>query len=366
MLPTPEFLNLSAKKTTMTNKHVKNFLVSLVAFTICIYAYAENNKEKNAHRIIFYNTENLFDTYDDSIKHDEEFLPDGSRSWNKYKLNNKLKRIFQVIMASSEGNMPTAIGLCEIENLYVLEALLDRTPLGKLGYKIVHKESPDRRGIDVAFLYNVNKFTPITYEAISVVNPNDKHFATRDILYVKGCINNDTLHFFVNHWPSKYGGTIETIPLRALAAKHLRNKTDSIMQKHVGAKIIVMGDFNDSPIDESITKHLQAFNVFENINDTSLYNLSYNAAQNGIGSIKFRGKWELIDQFIVSGALITSKGMYTPQKSFTVFRAPFLMEKDEGFLGEKPFRTYIGFKYNNGFSDHLPVYIDLYHKEKNK
>jgi predicted extracellular nuclease len=308
---------------------------------------------------MFYNVENLFDTFDDTLTRDEEFLPKGDRYWSNRRFNDKLRRIFQVVMAVGEGNHPAIIGLCEVENRYVLEMLLERTPLGRMGYKIVHKESPDRRGIDVALLYHEKQFTPIQYNAITVTNPDDNEFATRDILYVKGTMKNSTVHYFVNHWPSKYGGTIETIPLRALAAKTLKTNIDSIFQMEKKAKIIILGDFNDDPFEESITRHLGAVSNFDTITDTIIYNLSNKSAAEGLGTIKYRGKWELIDQVFVSGSMLKGEGIITCENCFRIFESPFLMEKDEAYLGMKPFRTYIGFRYNDGFSDHLPVYIDL-------
>ena len=319
-----------------------------------------NSKNDSIYKVMFYNAENLFDTEDDPVTLDDEFLPEGERHWDNHKFYLKLNRIFQVIMAAGADTPPAIIGLCEIENQKVLELLLYKTPLGKMGYKIVHKESPDRRGIDVALLYNDKLFHPISYRAIPVTNPNDKGFITRDILYIKGEISGDTLHVFVNHWPSKYGGLMETKPLRALAATSLRSATDSIFTLNKTSKLIIMGDFNDSPLDESVTNHLEVRSDFDSIQTNALYNLAYPLAAAGKGSNKFHGKWELIDQIMVSGALLLDSGLHTTGHSFHIFEAPFLLEKDKSYLGEKPFRTYAGFKYNNGFSDHLPVLLNLY------
>lgn len=309
---------------------------------------------------MFYNVENLFDTLDDENKNDEEFLPSGERFWNERKLNLKLNRIFQVIIALGEGNPPSLIGLCEVENLNVLEMLVKHTPLERMGYKIIHKESPDQRGIDVALLYKQNDFMPITYQAISVIDAEKESLKTRDILHVKGKLEHDTIHVFVNHWPSKYGGVIETEYLRALAAGTLRKAVDSLFALNTNCKILIIGDLNDSPTDDSLLKHLKANTDFETIDVSDLYNLSYKLAITGKGSNKYRGKWELIDQIIVSGAFLKTESIYVKPEGASIFEADFLFEKDKTYLGKKPFRTYIGFKYNNGFSDHLPVFIDLY------
>jgi len=308
---------------------------------------------------MFYNVENLFDTIDNPSTNDEEFLPKGNRHWNNYKFYQKIKHISQVIVAAGEGDYPAIIGLCEIENHEVLESLLFHTPLNKLDYQIIHKESPDNRGIDVAFLYRKSKFKPLLYEAIPVNNPKDVDFKTRDILYVKGVITTDTIHFFVNHWPSKYGGVGATKPLRALAASTLRMRTDSLLNLNKRSNIVIMGDFNDTPSDVSIKEVLKAKSPGETIQTNSLYNLAIPLSLKGKGTNKYRGKWSLIDQIIVSGNLLTGKRLKTSAESFQIFSPDFLLEKDETNLGKKPNRTYDGFKYHGGFSDHLPVFVDL-------
>lgn len=339
---------------------MKNNLLFVLLLLISVSTLGRSNSHD--FRIIFYNTENLFDTKHDSLKSDTEFLPDGERFWTNKKFNLKLNRIFQTVIAAGEGNTPTLIGFCEVENRNVIDQLLYRTPLGKMGYKVIHKESPDRRGIDVVLLYNEKIFHPINYNHFQVINPKDESFKTREILYAKGVINSDTLHVFVNHWPSKYGGTVETIPLRALAAETLKSKTDSIFKTNQEAKIVIMGDFNDTPFDESISEHLKA--QPDNTKLTpELVNLSYKIAKSGEGSHKYHGKWSMIDQMIVSDALLNSKiGLSTQYENHKIFSADFLLENDATYLGKKPFRTYIGFKYHNGFSDHLPVILDLDYK----
>jgi hypothetical protein len=309
---------------------------------------------------MFYNVDNLFDTQNDLQKEDDEFLPDGRRHWTKTRFFQKINHISQVILAAGEGDYPSVIGLCEIENQNVLESLLFYTPLGKLDYQIIHKESPDNRGIDVAFLYRKNKFKPIRYEAVPVTNPRDNNFKTRDILYVKGVIGKDTVHFFVNHWPSKFGGIGVTKPLRALAASILRLKTDSLLSLNNRSNIIIMGDFNDSPSDISVKEVLGAKSPGEIISSNSLYDLALPYAQKGKGTNKYRGKWFMIDQIIVSGNLLNGKRLKTSPGLFQIFSPDFLFENDKTNLGKKPNRTYSGYKYHGGFSDHLPVLLDLY------
>ena len=309
---------------------------------------------------MFYNVENLFDNLDDPETNDDEFLPRGERRWGKDRLTLKYKRIYQVVAAVGGQGFPAIIGFCEVENRYVLEKLLENTPLGNLGYKIVHHDSPDRRGIDVALLYRTSQFEPLWYQAIPVRSDSDADFKTRDILYVKGILHADTLHVLVNHWPSKYGGVVDTKPLRKLAAQTAKHITDSIASIHLQASILLMGDFNDCPMDESVEVYLGAQHPDRVSNEYHLYNLAYPLAQQGKGSNKYREKWDLIDQIIVSGPMLNPENsLRTSPELFRVFDAPFLLIKDENYLGEKLFRTYNGFRYAGGFSDHLPVYVEI-------
>jgi predicted extracellular nuclease len=356
--PILELMNISTflkRKNKITVEHLFCFLILLFS------SFQSQSQQTNpAVRVMFYNVENLFDTTDDPSTNDEEFLSEGNRRWTNTRFFQKINHISQVILAAGEGDYPTVIGLCEIENQDVLESLLFHTPLGKLDYQIIHKESPDKRGIDVAFLYRKNKFKPLLFTTIPVVNPRDKEFRTRDILYVKGIIGADTIHFFVNHWPSKYGGIGATKPLRALAASTLRFKTDSLLNLNKRSNIVIMGDFNDTPTDASVKEVLGAKSPGEVITSNSLYNLALPLAQKGKGTNKYRGKWSLIDQVIVSGNLLTGGRIKTTPEMFQIFSPDFLLENDETNLGKKPNRTYDGFKYHGGFSDHLPVLIDLF------
>ena len=313
---------------------------------------------QNSARIMFYNVENLFDTVDDTLKLDEEFLPGHDRYWSEYRFQTKLRRIYQVIMAASAEEPPVLIGLCEIENVEVLNQLLSKTPLGKMGYRFIHQESPDRRGIDVALLYQNERFTPITYKAIPVVDAINKQFKTRDILHVEGVISTDTLHVFVNHWPSKYGGVLESLPKRMLAAETLKKSILATLRSNSEASILVMGDFNDGPFEESLQLLVQD-TILSSSETNRLLNFSVELTSKGKGSHKYQGKWEMLDQILVSENLTDRFGVTTKASNFQVFAPEFLLEPDDKYLGLKPKRTYLGFKYNDGFSDHLPVILDL-------
>jgi hypothetical protein len=228
----------------------------------------------NAIRLVFYNTENLFDPADDSLTNDDEYTPTGLRGWTYNRFQRKLLNLSKVFISIGGWEAPEIIGMCEIENRFVLYKLISDTPLSKIGYKIIHKDSPDPRGIDVAMIYRPDKFVPVTYKAIPVRFPNDPGGRTRDILYVKGkVLGKETLHVFINHWPSRYGGYSATKPKRAVVASILRHYTDSIMQSDQFARIVIMGDFNDEPNDESITKILMARSDSTHLSKNDLYNM---------------------------------------------------------------------------------------------
>jgi len=324
--------------------------------------YAE---DRGDFRIVSYNVENYFDPFNDSIKNDDEFTPDGARHWTWEKYKDKQKKIYKVLTAIGGWELPDIVGLCEIENRFVLDDLIKSTPLKWRNIGIVHKESPDERGIDVAILYRKEKFHVISQNFYKIEFPWDLTKKTRDILYVKGVLNTgDTLHIFMNHWPSRLGGQSESDKNRQFVASILRSKVDSIFRTNWYANIIIMGDFNDEPDNLSIIDILKTKIDFKSPQAGELYNLAwYMKEVKGMGSIKFQGQWGLIDQFIVSGSLLDkNNAIYTTPDNAKVFNADFLSEKDDAFVGVKPYRMYIGFKYNGGFSDHYPIYLDLFKK----
>jgi predicted extracellular nuclease len=316
-------------------------------------------------KLIFYNTENFFDTYDDSLYADEEFLPEGVMHWTYQRYKIKLEKISKVIIAAGQWNPPDIVGLCEIENNRVLHDLIHNTPLIKHNYRFVHKNSPDARGIDVALLYNPLTIKLLHSKFIPVHFFNKEQKTTRDILYCMCLVQNtDTLHVFVNHWPSRSGGQYVTEPLRLYAAKILRLTVDSLSGRFKNPKIIIMGDFNDEPEDKSLKVALQAASPVENPVPQSLYNLAYRYTEkNDVGTHKYQGQWSILDQIIVSGELLVAKkGIITSINCFRIFNDPFLLETDTNFQGTEPFRTYKGPIYHGGFSDHLPVILELCNK----
>lgn len=314
---------------------------------------------KSGFRIAFYNVENLFDYFDDSLKIDEEFLPNQGRYWTKARYQDKQQKLAKTIISMGGWEPVPLIGLCEIENRYVLESLTKFTVLKSAGYEIIHKDSPDRRGIDVAAIYRPEKFKLINYFYYPLNFPFDPDSRTREILHVVGELpNGDTLHFLVNHWPSKFGGEFETQPKRMFAAKFVRSKVDSIRRAQPNAAVIITGDFNDEPEEASMVEGLDFDPNIESPKPENLYNLMYNIRYEA-GTHSFQNQWSIIDQFIVSGNLLEG-GNSTSVLNNTaqIFNMDYLIMT--GATGAtRPFRTYQGPKYIGGYSDHLPILLDL-------
>lgn len=311
-------------------------------------------QEKGDFRVAFWNFENFFDPFVDSTRVYNEFTENGSQHWTKSRFYKKRNNMYKAILAISENEPLAVLGIAEVENQYVLNMLFNQTPLKTHNYRIVHYEGDDKRGIDVALVYCIDKLQLVYTEPVKVKNPKNKNYKTRDILYAKFYDRRgDTLHVFVNHWPSRYGGERETIKLRSLAANTLKHKVDSLVFLHQTIpKVIIMGDFNDTPEDPSI-KDILCYDV--------LVNLFADGNKLGFeGTLKHQYTWQIFDQIIVTNSLINNdKGLVYRRNSAAIFHGDFLFEKDESFGGVKLFRTYVGPKYFGGYSDHLPVYIDL-------
>jgi predicted extracellular nuclease len=320
---------------------------------VILLAVSANALWSQEFKVMFYNVENFFDIKDDPDTNDDDYTPEGVNHWNMHRFIRKRNNIYKTVIAAGRGQVPHIIGLCEVENRYVLRQLTEQTPLSKYNYGIVHYDSPDRRGIDVALLYLKDSFAVIASQACKVPGK------TRDILYVKGTTNGgDTLHFFVNHWTSKWGGAASENS-RTIAARVLKQLADSIFNDSRNANICIMGDFNDYP-DSKPVKILDAKPLHTNEGNGYLYNMSLHLQDDNQGSIKFQNKWELIDLFFVSGNLLFNKtGLTCSAGSIEIFSADFLMETVTG-EGKSPKRTYRGPAYIGGFSDHLPVILTFH------
>lgn len=324
---------------------MKRRCILLITFLVC---YSTLQAQKDSLRIAFYNCENYFDSFRDSSINDADYTANGKRSWTYGRFLAKRNSIFKVLATMGSATPPEVIGLCEIENRFVLNQLCYATPLTKHEYAVVHQNSSDARGIDVALIYQKNRLKLLTYR---YYNPNtiDNSIRTRSILHATFRWGDyDTLHIFVNHLPSKLGGD-KSERSRRLVVHLLKSKIDSIINRTPTASIIVTGDFNDTPTSPSL----------EELSDSTLVNLALPLSQKGQGSIKFEGKWELIDQMIVTKSLERGDTPVSLKGAMHIHSCPFMIEDDPDYGGQKPRRTFIGFKYNNGYSDHLPVFIDL-------
>ncbi len=343
---------------------MKNIL-SIVALQITIIlSSALNGQSQSLPKGVFsfYNVENLFDTLDTPKIRDAEYTPEGDKKWNTEKYNEKIKHLSVVIhQIGKMGGMqsPDILGLCEVENRGVVEDLSQHPLLENSNYKIVHYDSPDKRGIDVALLYKPSTFVVQHSEAIpftSQTPPNrEKPYFTRDILYVKGKFHENEVHIFVNHWPSRAGGEKRSRPGRNHAAKLLRHKVDSIQTKNNMANIVIMGDFNDDPISPSIKEYLQVKTKMKQVTSGSLYNTTYPHFKNGIGTLAYQDSWNLFDQLIISQPMLQkTNGLHFLKTG--VFNKKFIQNPSGNFKGY-PYRSYVGDTYQGGYSDHFPVYM---------
>jgi len=332
-------------------------LIAMLPWVSTCAQPAKNNPKpgKQPFVAMFYNVENLFDTQNDPKTNDDDFTPKGKVPWTEDRLNTKIEQIGKVMTDVAAPAMPDIVGFAEVENRRVLEMLTTSPNLNKINYGIVHFDSPDERGIDVALIYNTATFIVVSSQALQVVLPgNDK---TRDILYVKGKLNSGAImHVFINHWPSRREGTELSEPNRMAAASVLRTKIDAIQKLEKSANILVLGDFNDEPSDKSITQIVGAQNPEKAVTDNNLYSMLYPEFKKGEGSLFYKD-WDLFDQIIVSGnTLLRKKGLHTSVKQAGIFKVDYLLFK--GKNNElRPNRTMSSDKYFGGYSDHLPVYI---------
>lgn len=332
----------------------------IVLSSFIVLAFLGTTRSESPLRVMFYNVENLFDCIDDSLTNDAEFLPGGMRGWNYARYKQKLENISKVIVNVGGWDPPAIVGLCEIESDKALRDLTRYSGLKNLKYKYVHFESPDQRGIDVALLYQPTVCKVLAKKAIPVRFKSQPKSRTRDILYVKLKVHtNDSLHVFVCHFPSRLGGELESEGRRKEAATILRQTTDSIFSTDGNAKILMMGDFNDYPTNESMLHVLGAKHPSVKLSQgQTFYNLMFPLHLSGKGTHKHNGQWGALDQIIVSHALMNDKNFYCTEAR--IFEAPFLLMPDENGLGNKPYRTYNGMTYQGGFSDHLPLYVDFW------
>ena len=348
----------------MNGKYKKSLTVVFLFLLTAAFLPA---KDPPRLTVMFYNTENLFDTMDDPATADDEFTPTGAKAWTQERYEKKLEDLSRVIAGVVPKGLPALIGLAEVENRRVLEDLIHTGRLKKADYGIVHEESPDRRGIDVALLYDPEKFRYLSHRAIRINFPRDTT-KVRDILYVKGRADGEMLHIFVNHWKSRSGGIRATEQMRVFTAVVLRRTVDSILNFEPQAKILIMGDLNDEPTNMSVMQILMATDKRKNIGRRDLYNLMYDMHNlHDTGTYSYKGRWLMLDQIILSYPfLLDREGWHTPYTGGHIFSEEWMMYDNPKAGRLVPNRTYGGKNYFGGISDHLPVYCTLEKRSLNE
>ena len=339
---------------------MKKYLLLLPLFFLFVTCQAQKKQYKSAI-IGFYNLENLFDTINNTLINDEEFLPSGIRNYNTAIYRDKLTKLASVIAQMGTAytpDGPAILGVAEIENDTVLNDLIKETQLKKRNYQFVHYDSKDARGVDVGLLYNPTYFSVIASDKLFVSLPTGSKDAyyTRDILWVNGKLNGELIHLYVNHWPSRSGGEKRSEPGRIAAAAVCRKHIDSILLKEPNAKIVVMGDLNDDPTNKSVEKVLKAVDKDQLDQQGALFNPWLDLFRNGIGTLAYQDAWGLFDQIIVSKQWLNKdqSGFFLYQPH--VFNKEFLVENNGRYKGY-PMRTWDGNSYRGGYSDHFPTYL---------
>ncbi len=341
----------------------------LLTISIALISISAGYAQKfNYHPAIvgFYNLENFYDTVNNPMVDDEEFLPSAERHYNTHVFLDKVSKLASVLSQIGTDVNPDGLamfGCAEIENDTVLNILINHKDLRDRHLKIIHYDSPDKRGIDVGFVYNPKYFTPLYSTNLFTKLPGgskDSYF-TRDVLYIKGIMDGDTIHVMVNHWPSRSGGEERSIPARAAAAGVDKRVVDSLMAIDPNTKVIIMGDLNDDPISPSLTKTLGTKGNKNDVKVSGLYNPWVDFYKRGIGTIAYQDAWGLFDQIIISQAWLNKeqKGYFFSKAA--IFNKQFLVQTT-GKFKDYPKRTWDGTTYNYGYSDHFPTYITLLKK----
>ena len=341
---------------------MKFSLLFIFTCFLCLNLSAQKAQYKVA-AVGFYNFENLFDTEDDPIKRDEEFTPDGKRNWTDKIYQDKLGNLERVVSEMGTELTPDGLailGICEIENRKVLEDFVKQPAVAGRNYQIIHYDSPDERGIDVALIYQpkyfkVTKSTPLP---LIIYNDDGERNFTRDILHVEGLLDGEKIHVLVNHWPSRSGGEKRSQPGRNAAALICKQVKDSLVQIDPNVKIVIMGDLNDDPTSPSVKEVLASKFKTKDVRHGDFYNPMYDFFKKGFGTTAWRDAWSLFDQLIVSEGLVNKKQSGYHFYKAAVFNKPYLIQKTGQFKGY-PYRTFDFDNYISGFSDHFPVYLFL-------
>lgn len=344
-------------------KKIALLVLSLV-FTLSLFA---QDKQLVPYAIAFYNLENLFDTININGTYDLEYSPQGVKKWDSQKYRAKLANMADVLSKLAKESCPlgpAVIGVSEIENRTVLEDLVKTEPLNRQNLQIIHYDSPDLRGVDVALLYNPALFVPVSSKSYRLQVPGMPDFKTRDPLLVSGLIDGEKFHILVNHWPSRSRGQKQSEHLRIAAAELNRHICDSLRLVEPDSKVIIMGDMNDDPQDPSVKETLGAKTKRKDVKEGDLFNPLAEIFAKGIGSLGYQGKWNLFDQIIISGNMLGNDRSTFKYWKSEIFNRDFLIAQEGQYKGYAK-RTHSGNVFLNGYSDHFPViiYMVKYYKE---
>ena len=345
----------------------RSIIAMIIAATLLVgilTGRAQSTQPQQRQTILFYNVEKLFDTINDPAIWDDEFTPEGPKKWTSVKYWKKMAQLEKVFLSIATDNkqFPAVIGLSEVENRNPLEDIVAMEKLLPANYQIIHFDSPERRGVDVAFLYRPDQFK---YEGSlpgKTVVEGLPDFDTRDILTMWGSIDDDPFFFMVAHWPSRGGGQMASEFKRIGAAKTMRRIADSVLIERPDMNIVMMGDFNDDPSDPSIATYLGGNLTPDKSGPKDFYNPFYQMHMDGYGTLGYNDMWNLFDNIVVNGNLINGGKSYqlwkNPKNPYygNIFDRSFLRQKRGQYKGY-PQRTYVGNKFENGFSDPYPVFI---------
>ncbi len=341
-------------------------LSTIFLFTILINNNFAFQKGSDTITVASWNLENFFDVVDDPQKDDQEFLPSGEKGWTAERLDKKMYNLSRVIRSMNNDQGPDILGVVEVEHQNLLDTLISKF-LPEKKYKTAYIESPDERGIDNGLIYNSKLFSLLSVKGDTV--KLDDGYPTRLVLNVNLLTKEkDTLHVYVNHWPSRRGGETKSEPNRIKAAETLRNSVDKNFSANPKSKIIIMGDFNDEPGNISITNYLKAFSYdcdsaeFTDRIVLNLLNIAYPEYKKGLGSYKYQDDWNMLDQIIISISLLDDKDFHYICNSFDVYK-PYIMVTHSGKYEGTAFPTYGGNRYLGGYSDHFPVVTKFFYKE---
>lgn len=333
-------------------------ILTLLSLFVFVGSLSAQQKRFELYAVGFYNLENLFDTIHDEGKNDYEFLPDGTNKWGTMKYTNKVKNMSQVLAEMGTDILPVgmaAVGVSEIENSRVLQALIESEELAPRRWDFIHVEGPDKRGVDCALLYNPGLFKPYAYKLAPYLLENGSdEYKTRGFLIVSGEMSGEKVHIIVNHWPSRFAKS----PARERAGAQVRELKDSLIAEDPLSKVIIMGDMNDDPDDKSMKTCLGAVRKSKDIKEASdLYNPWWKILrEDGVGTLKYKGSWNLFDQIVFTGNMVgkdrSTLKFYKPE----IFTRNYMFQTDGKYKGS-PKRTHAGGVWLNGYSDHLPVII---------